>query len=89
MSFSPEDIRKNRDFFTEKLRAERQLSDVQRWVNKDPGYPDFVLVDTRARDAFAKAHIPGAVNLPEAELAQLARQLPKDKELVTYCWSRT
>jgi len=57
MSFSPEDIRKNRDFFT----------DVQRWVNKDPGYPDFVLVDTRARDAFAKAHIPGAVNLPEAD----------------------
>ena len=40
-------------------------------------------------DAFAKAHIPGAVNVPVPELPQLAGQLPKDKELVAYCWSRT
>lgn len=89
MAFSQEDIRRNRDYFAEKLKAERQLADVQRWVNKEPGAPEFVLVDTRARDAFAKAHIPGAVNVPVPELPQLAGQLPKDKELVAYCWSRT
>jgi rhodanese-related sulfurtransferase len=88
MPFTQEDIRKNRDYFAEKLRAERQLADVQHWVNKDAGAPDLVLLDTRARDAFAKAHIPGAVNLPLAEIPQLAGKLPRDKELVTYCWSR-
>jgi rhodanese-related sulfurtransferase len=88
MAFSQEDIRRNRDYFAEKLRAERQFADVQHWVNKDAGAPEFVLVDTRARDAFAKAHIPGAVNVPGPEVAQLAGQLPRDKEIVTYCWSK-
>jgi rhodanese-related sulfurtransferase len=29
------------------------------------------------------------VNVPVAELAELAPKLPKDKELVTYCWNHT
>ena len=87
MGFSPDDIRKNREYFTDKLRAERQLADVQHWANKEPA-PDFVLIDTRARDAFAKAHIPGAISLPLQEIAQLASRLPRDKELVTYCWNK-
>jgi rhodanese-related sulfurtransferase len=89
MAFSQEEIRRNRDYFAEKLRAERQLADVQHWVNRDAGAPELVLVDTRAKDAFAKAHIPGAVSVPLAELGALAGKLPRDKELVTYCWSRT
>jgi rhodanese-related sulfurtransferase len=89
MAFTKEEIGRNRDYFAEKLSAERQLADVQHWVNRDAGAPDFVLLDTRARDAFAKAHIPGALSAPVAELAQLASKLPRDKELVTYCWSRT
>ena len=88
MAFSQDDVQKNREYFAEKLRAERQFMDVQHWVNKDAGYPELVLVDTRARDAFAKAHIPGAINVPLPELAQLADQLPRDKELVAYCWSK-
>ncbi|TMA24570.1 MAG: hypothetical protein E6J78_20195 [Deltaproteobacteria bacterium] len=89
MAFSQEDIRHNGEHFAAKLKAERQVADVVHWVNKDSGAPDLVLLDTRARDAFAKAHIQGAVSAPLAELPQLAGQLPRDKELVTYCWSRT
>jgi rhodanese-related sulfurtransferase len=88
MAFSQEDIRRNREFFAEKLRAERQLADVQHWVNRDSGAPDLVLIDTRSRDAFSKAHIPGAVSVPVQDLPHLAGKLPRDKELVTYCWSR-
>ena len=88
MAFSQEDVRRNHDYFMEKLSAERQLADVQRWVNGESGAPEFVLLDTRAHDAFAKAHIPGAVSVPLQELGQLAAKLPRDKELVTYCWSR-
>jgi rhodanese-related sulfurtransferase len=87
VGFSQEDIRKNREYFAEKLRAERQLADVQHWVDRDAGAPELVLIDTRAKDAFAKAHIPGAISVPVAEIAQLVPKLPRDKELVTYCWS--
>jgi rhodanese-related sulfurtransferase len=89
MAFSQEDIHKNREYFAEKLRAERQLTDVQSWVKNERGAPEIALLDTRSRDAFAKGHIPGAVSAPLAELSQLASQLPRDKELVTYCWSKT
>jgi len=87
MAFSEQDVRLNRDHFAEKLRAERQLTDVMHWAKREPGGPDIVLLDARARDAFAKAHIAGALNLPVNEIAQLASQLPRDRELVTYCWS--
>ena len=40
MAFSQEDIRKNREYFAEKLRAERQLTDVQAWVKNERGAPE-------------------------------------------------
>jgi rhodanese-related sulfurtransferase len=87
MGHSADDVKSNRDYFAEKLRAEKQKSDVEHWVKGEPQGGDFLLLDVRARDAFAKAHIQGAVNVPLPELADLADQLPRDKELVTYCWS--
>jgi rhodanese-related sulfurtransferase len=89
MAFSEDQIRANRAYFAAKLAAERQKADVVKKVNREAGAPDFVLVDTRSRDAFAQGHIRGAVNVPVAELAQLAQKLPKEKELVTYCWNHT
>jgi rhodanese-related sulfurtransferase len=87
MAFSSDDIRANREFFSSKLRAEHQKASAIDWVKKDPGAPDIVLIDARSRDAFAKAHIQGAINVPLDELKQVAGQLPRDKTLVTYCWS--
>jgi len=87
MAFSSDDIRRNREFFAEKLKAEHQKQNAIDWVKKDPHAPDIVLIDTRSRDAFAKAHIEGATNVPADELKQVASQLPRDKTLVTYCWN--
>jgi rhodanese-related sulfurtransferase len=87
MAFSSDDLRANRDFFTAKLRAEHQKQSAIDWVKKEPNAPEIVLIDTRARDAFAKAHIQGAINVPLDELKQVAGQLPRDKTLVTYCWN--
>jgi rhodanese-related sulfurtransferase len=86
MSFSPEEIRKNRDYFADKLHAEKQRNEVLKATQGDIPY-DFVLVDTRGRQPFAAGHIPGAWCGGEEDLAQLVLQLPKDKEIVTYCWS--
>jgi rhodanese-related sulfurtransferase len=87
MAFTSEDIRANREYFAAKLRAEEQKQSVIHWVKNEPGAPDIVLLDTRARDAFNKAHIQGAISVPLEELKQLAAQLPRDKTLVTYCWN--
>lgn len=85
MAFTDAEIRANHDYFAHKLRAEKQRNDVLRAVEGGPF--DFVLLDTRGRDAFSNGHIPGALCAPMNEIEQLIPRLPKDRELVTYCWS--
>ncbi len=85
MAFTPDEIHANREHFVHKLQAEKQRNDVLHAV--EGGKFDFVLLDTRGRDAFASGHIPGALCAPMEELQQLTPLLPKDKEVVTYCWS--
>ncbi len=62
----------------------KQFNDLIHKVQDSKG--DFVLLDTRTREAFAQGHIRGAWCAPLAELPALAKGLPKDRELVTYCW---
>jgi len=87
MNAREEDILRNRDYFAAKLRAEKQKADVVRKV-KD-GVGDFLLLDTRGRQAFERGHIPGAWCLPAEEVDALASELPRQRELVTYCWHHT
>jgi rhodanese-related sulfurtransferase len=84
MAYTKEQIAANRDYFIQKLNAEKQRNSVLKAV--DSGTFDFVLLDTRGREPFASGHIPGAISAPEEELDQLIPTLPKDKEIVTYCW---
>jgi 3-mercaptopyruvate sulfurtransferase SseA len=84
MSFEQNDVRANRDYFVHKLRAEKQRNDVLHAV--ESSHFDFVLIDTRGREAFANGHIPGAWCIPASDLDQFVSQLPKDQEIVTYCW---
>jgi rhodanese-related sulfurtransferase len=85
MPIAAEDVRANRDYFFRKLRAEKQRNDVLKAVEGTAPF-DFVLLDTRGREPFASGHIPGAICAPLEELEELAASLPKDRELVTYCW---
>jgi rhodanese-related sulfurtransferase len=84
MPWKPADIQQNRDYFAQKLSAIKQRNDVVKAIEEGPF--EFVLLDTRARDAFAFGHITGAWCAPLEELDTIVPQLPKDKELVTYCW---
>ena len=86
MAFTDDDIRANRAFFAEKLRAYRQKVElVHKVVDQRP--VDWLLLDVRNRDAFAKAHVPGALCVPAEELATMTALLPRDRALVTFCWS--
>lgn len=50
------------------------------------GEADFVLLDVRSAELFARGHVPGAVHLPHGKLvqSQLAAW-PMDTVFVTYC----
>lgn len=84
------DVEANRRWFEAKLRAQRQIYEVVRKVKGDPlPDSDFLLIDSRSREEYAKGHIPGALSLPLKELDRLVGRLPRDKELVVYCGSMT
>ena len=88
MAFDPETMRLQREWFRMKVAGERQYVDALRRL-KDPSRYDFVLLDVRDRASYEKGHIPGALSLPPEELDARAASLPKDRELVTYCWHAT
>ena len=84
MTFDANQIKANYEYFAHKLQAEKQRNDVIKAVETNTF--DFVLLDTRGREPFASGHIPGALCAPIEELEQLTPLLPKDREIVTYCW---
>ena len=48
--------------------------------------PDFVLLDVRSPDLFAKGHLPGAVSLPHGKIIESKMAAwPKETIFVTYC----
>jgi rhodanese-related sulfurtransferase len=67
-----------------KLSLETDPSDVHEDMARDVS--GFILIDTRAPEAYAEGHVPGAVNLWHKNISKkTVAQLPKDKLLVTYC----
>jgi hydroxyacylglutathione hydrolase len=48
---------------------------------------DAVVLDVREPEEYAQGHVPGAINLPQAELASRLEELPHDRTLLTMCRS--
>ncbi|ONM46399.1 ArsR/SmtB family transcription factor [Nocardia donostiensis] len=46
---------------------------------------EITLLDVRPHDEYAAGHIPGAVNIPVAELADRLAELPTGTDIVAYC----
>ena len=44
-----------------------------------------VVIDVRGHDAYAAAHIPGALDIPYADIEAQAQQLPRNTPIVLYC----
>ena len=48
--------------------------------------PDFVLIDVRSPVDFARAHVPGAINIPHAKIiAARMQSYPRGTLFVVYC----
>lgn len=44
-----------------------------------------VVVDVRNKEAYDRGHIRGAKLLPLNEVGERGKELPRDKQIVTYC----
>lgn len=71
------------DYFKAKL----QFENSPRGVHEIMKLPSVVVLDVRDRGSYAREHVPGAWNIPLAELPRKAADLPKDKIIVCYCWT--
>jgi rhodanese-related sulfurtransferase len=74
-------------YFAAKLAAELGPHNVKRLV--DEGHRDAVILDVRPADAFREGHLPGAINIPFEEIPSRLKELPKGKEIISYCWDVT
>ncbi len=72
------------EYFAERFAFETDCADVA--ASLASGYDDFVLVDVRSPKLFAQGHVPGALNIPHADLTvERLAEFPKEKLMVVYC----
>ncbi|WP_425318668.1 rhodanese-like domain-containing protein [Pseudomonas nitroreducens] len=70
--------------FSHRLTFETDCSDVNDALQN--GEQDFVLLDVRNAAAFARGHVPAALNLPTREIdARRMAQFPAGTLFVVYC----
>ena len=74
-------------YFESKLAAELGPHNVKRLM--DSGSRNFVVLDVRSAEGYRGGHVPGALNIPFEELPSRLKELPRNKEIISYCWNVT
>jgi len=74
-------------YFQAKLSAELGPHNVKRLLEEEPDR--IILLDVRTRKGYEAGHVPRAINIPFEELPGRLNELPKNKEIITYCWNVT
>ena len=70
--------------FAARLSLETDCADVHEALQNGP--VDFVLIDARGPKAYARSHVPGALNLPHREMtAERMAAWPEATLFVVYC----
>lgn len=70
--------------FQKRLAYETDCWDVNHAITSDK--KDFVLLDVRGEEGFAKGHLPTAVNLPHWKISEeTLSEYPGDSLFVVYC----
>ncbi|MFV0137287.1 rhodanese-like domain-containing protein [Streptomyces sp. HMX87] len=73
-------------YFRASLAFHADVSDVAAALAAG-GDPGFVVVDSRSAESWSQGHVPGAIHLPTALVAERAGQLlDRSVPVVTYCW---
>jgi rhodanese-related sulfurtransferase len=72
------------EHFSGRLAFETDCADVHESLRA--GARDFVLLDVRGPNAYARAHVPGALNLPHRDItADRMAEWPQGTLFVVYC----
>ena len=72
------------EHFAGRLSFETDCADVHQSLSGGP--VDFVLLDVRGPNAYARSHVAGAVNLPHREMtAECMATWPESTLFVVYC----
>jgi rhodanese-related sulfurtransferase len=76
-----------RAHFARRLSLETDCADVHAAMSQSGGAPDgFVLLDVRGPNAYARSHVPGALNLPHREMtAERMAGWAAETLFVVYC----
>jgi len=84
LTTSPADPEVAHKHFLSRLSFETDPSDVYHdLTNKVSG---IVVIDARTPEAYARGHVPGAINLPHRTIdSSTTASLPRDTVCVTYC----
>ena len=70
--------------FSRRLTFEADCWDVHDAISN--GKQDFVLLDVRSPDLFARGHVPGAINLPHRKITgRKMAEWPAGTTFVVYC----
>ena len=70
--------------FAHRLSVETDCADVHQSLQSGP--VDFVLLDVRGPNAYARAHVPGALSLPHREITpDRMASWPQKTLFVVYC----
>jgi len=70
--------------FASRLTFETDCADVHDSMTNGP--VDFVLLDARGPNAYARSHVPGALNLPHRDItAERMAAWPENTLFVVYC----
>ena len=78
------------EFYTVETQVSVSPSDYVDKINS--GSNDSILVDLRSSGEYATQHLKNAINIPAIEMSRSEvvaafRMLPKNKEIITYCYS--
>jgi hypothetical protein len=70
--------------------VEREYSNVPRisleeLKQKLDAGAELVIIDVRSKEEFDQGHIPGAISIPWDEIKDRYTELPRDREIITYC----
>ncbi|WP_372085061.1 rhodanese-like domain-containing protein [Tistrella mobilis] len=72
------------EHFAKRLSLETDCADV--FESMKQSEPDFVLLDVRGPKAYARSHIPGAINLPHGKIDERRMAVwPQETVFVVYC----
>jgi rhodanese-related sulfurtransferase len=70
--------------FSSALAFETDCWDVHDAMSK--GVADFVLIDVRSPELYARSHVPGAINIPHGKMIETRMQeFTPDTTFVVYC----